>query len=445
MNVMHHRMVGTTVLAAMLTAGCSGGQRMQPFVANGTQPPQLAASRTLNATPQASSYRVLYNFGSGSTDGIYPGPGLIDVHGTLYGSTFGGGTALQNYGGYGTVYSISLTGTERVMHSFGKSSGDGTHPGPAAGLVSANGTLYGTTYTGGTACASPSGCGTVYSVSLTGKEKVIYSFKGWSRQHPSATGPQSALTIVNGTLYGTTTAGGKYDNATLEHGGTVFSVNPTTGAARILHSFGHGTDGRFLEGSLVDVNDTLYGVTSFGGTGGKQRGGYGTVFSMSLTGTEHVLHNFGHNTTDGTYPYDTSGLLNVNGTLYGTTTAGGRYDRGTVFSISPAGTEHIVHVFNGSGDGNYPNAGLISVNGTLYGTTTKGGKYGLGTIFSVSPSGTERVLHDFGHGNDGQEPQGALLDVNGTLYGITSWGGKNGPTGGGLHKYGTVFTLTVPQ
>jgi uncharacterized repeat protein (TIGR03803 family) len=87
----------------------------------------------------------------------------------------------------------------------------------------------------------------------------------------------------------------------------------------------------------------------------------------------------------------------VNGTLYGTTSAGGGtgcYSGsgcGTVYSVSPTGSEAVLHTFGGSPDGSTPYAGLIDVNGTLYGTTAGGGAArcrvygGCGTVFALTP------------------------------------------------------------
>src|SRR5689334_9439977 len=68
-------------------------------------------------------------------------------------------------------------------------------------------------------------------------------------------------------------------------------------------------------------------------------------------------------------------LINVNGTFYGTTESGGAYGNGTVFTMSPKGTEQVQYSFKGNvdGDGIDPYAGFINVNGTLYGTTESGG------------------------------------------------------------------------
>src|ERR1700719_222189 len=63
---------------------------------------------------------------------------------------------------------------EKVLHSFAGPPGDGTEP--LAGLINVNGTLYGTTIYGGASCGS-GGCGTVFSVDpTTGAETVLYSF-----------------------------------------------------------------------------------------------------------------------------------------------------------------------------------------------------------------------------------------------------------------------------
>src|SRR5580704_15725375 len=64
----------------------------------------------------------------------------------------------------------------------------------------------------------------------------------------------------------------------------------------------------------------------------------------------------------------------------------------------------VLHSFKGGfADGEEPFAGLVNVKGTLYGTTDKGGAYGDGTVFSITPSGTETVLYSFKGGpGDGE-------------------------------------------
>lgn len=186
---------------------------------------------------------------------------------------------------------------------------------------------------------------------------------------------------------------------------------------------------------MINVHGTLYGGTTFGGGSS----GYGTVYRISTSGSEKVLHSFGGG--DGANPM--GNLFDVNGTLYGTTSAaGGVHSRGTVYSISTTGVEKVLYDFrtaHGGHDGETPYAGLIDVKGTLYGTTDQGGGAPLyGVVYSVSTAGAETVLHRFGNGPDGAHPWAGLVNVKGTLYGTTLEGGS-GCSGGGC---GTVFALT---
>jgi uncharacterized repeat protein (TIGR03803 family) len=201
-------------------------------------------------------------------------------------------------------------------------------------------------------------------------------------------------------------------------------------------------DGYGPRGSLLDVNGTLYGVTYLGGASGSSSEGYGMVYALATSGKEKVLYSF-QGPPDGSEPF--SGLINVNGTLYGTTFSGGKsgcqnnFGCGVVYSITTSGSEKVLYRFKGGSDGGNPDASLLEVNGTLYGTTAFGGTNGLGTIFSYSTSGGEQVLHSFG-GSDGADPEADMIDVSGTLYGTTYYGGYEKGCGG--KGCGTVFALT---
>ena len=59
-------------------------------------------------------------------------------------------------------------------------------------------------------------------------------------------------------------------------------------------------------------------------------------------------------------------------------------------------------------------------DGTVFGTTTLGGAYGLGVVFSYGSQGF-KVVHDFTGGRDGGKPMGGLtLGPDDYLYGATS-------------------------
>ncbi len=382
--------------------------------------------------------------------GKYPQAPLIDVGGILYGTTNNGGAFRSRktcHGGCGTVFSITTGGVVKVLHSFGNAQ-DGQYP-AQAGLVDVGGTLYGTTSAGGAF-----GGGTVFSITTDGVENVLHSFGG---QGDGTEPIGGSLLEVRGTLYGTTWGGGAYGSQTcpafIEAAGcgTVFSIT-TSGTEKVLHSFGNGDDAEHPWAGLVHfgTGTTLYGTTFFGGTDrtctGGNGTGCGTVFSITTSGTEKVLHSFGKG-HDGKYPQ--ARLLPVHGALYGTTAYGGADGAGTVFVVTTDGEATILHSFNNlyRYDGNVPDAGLIDVKGTLYGTTYFGGGCDEGTVYSVTTAGAETVLHGFCNGvNDGSTPWAGLVNVHGLLYG-TTWLGGGRPIHCGHPGHptgcGTVYSITT--
>jgi len=285
---------------------------------------------------------------------------LTVLNGTLYGTTYGGGSS-----SYGTIFKITTAGSESVIYSF-KGTPDGE--GPHAGLTALNGALYGTTEFGGTTCPDYGslGCGTVFKVTSSGIESVLYSFKGT----PDGEGPYAGLTELRGSLYGTTVLGGLGV-------GTVFAAS-TSGTENVLYSFKGAPDGAEPFAGLTVLSSTLYGTTPVGGTSG-----YGTVFAVSTSGTETVPYSF-KGGKDGEGP--SAPVIAVKGALYGTTDSGGDSECtcGTVFETNVSGTEHVLYAFKGNPDGANPFGGLTLLNRKLYGTTDVGG-YGDGTVFSISP------------------------------------------------------------
>jgi uncharacterized repeat protein (TIGR03803 family) len=393
----------------LLLAGCGGSTPLSPSLAGPSTALRAPTAERMHPS-YTYTYNVLYNFKGAPGDGAYPYTALINVKGTLYSTTQGGGANSE-----GTVFSIKAGRTEETMlHSFG-GSGDGAYP--FAGLINVDGTLYGTTETGGV-----NNDGTVFSITPSGTETVLHSFGG------SGDGvyPCAGLINVKGTLYSTTDEGGSNNE------GTVFSITPS-GTETVLHSFGRSGDGTYpFVADLLDVKGKLYGTTPSGGADGD-----GTLFSITPSGKEKVLYSFKGGSGDGASPY--GNVINVNGTFYGMTYAGGsgsctsNYSSGcgTVFSTTRSGKETMLYSFKGSGDGGYPEAGLINAKSTLYGTTDFGGAENVGTVFSITPSGTETVLHSFATSGDGEHPSDDLLNVKGWLYGTAYSGGSN--------DYGAIF------
>ncbi len=383
----------TTAFAAAASlivalAGCSGGGAMQTT-------PQAQSPAATGAALQspAAVFKTVHVFSRahGSSDGTNPPSDLLDLEGQLYGTTNAGGANDQ-----GAVFAITPAGDEKIVYSF-RGGSDGKIP--YAGAIAVNGTLYGTTYYGGAAKCQVFyvGCGIVYSLSPSGTEKVLHRFVGVA----DGAFPEAALTSVNGVLYGTTYAGGK---SKCSNGcGTVFAITPG-GAEKVLHAFSGGNDGAEPYAGLIAVKGVLYGTTSIGGGSGcTYQEGCGTVFEITPSGTEKVLYAFAGG-IDGEQP--AASLIAVNDVLYGTTLFGGgkKGSCGTVFSLTLAGTKQKLHTFDQT-DGCAPSAKLIDVNGTLYGTTQGWGS-DHGTLFSISMSGTFKKLYSLPGGAGGNSSAG---------------------------------------
>jgi uncharacterized repeat protein (TIGR03803 family) len=369
----------------------------------------------IGASAQAQSFAVLHKF-AGSPDGATPLSGLIrDTAGNLYGITQGGGAF-----GYGTVFEVDAAGTETLIYSFAGSP-DGAYPTYGGLLRDTSGNLYGVTDQGGAF-----GYGTVFEVDAAGTETVIYSFAG----SPDGAYPMGRLIRdTEGNFYGITNEGGA------SNFGTVFKLD-VGGTEGVLYSFAGSPDGAYpMEGVIRDTEGNFYGTTQQGGSSN-----FGTVFKLSTSGAETVLHAFTRVEGDGGYP---NGPLvrDSKGNLYDTTQDGGGYSNGTVFKLSKAGKETVLYAFVRRSGGTNPIAGLVrDSKGYAYGTTEYGGVLNNGTVFKLSKTGKEAVLHSF-KGTDGAYPYAVLVrDSKGNFYGTSSEGGNsscNAPYGCGV-----VFRVT---
>jgi uncharacterized repeat protein (TIGR03803 family) len=344
------------------------------------------------ATTAASAqiYTDLYNFDG--THGANPTGILAQGRdGNLYGTTQYGGKSGHSYG---TVFGITPTGTERVLYNFSSE----RLSDPMGGLtLGTDGNFYGTTQLY---------CGTIFKISKSGNMTVLYYFEdnreaGCFPQAPPIEG-------TDGNFFGTTMGNGKFSPATaykITPSGALTFVNlPGSSLGPLLQ----GTDGNF------------YGTTSDGGANGG-----GTVFKISPRGALTILYNFCSQSscTDGSYP--SGGLVQAtDGNFYGATELGGLNQYGTVFKITPAGTLTTLHSFLGGIDGWEPYGGLVqATDGNLYGTTANGGTSGAGVIFQITLGDVYSVLYTF-DGTHGAEPWGALMQhTNGKIYGTTWTGG----------------------
>lgn len=299
---------------------------------------------------------------------------IADPAGNLYGVTIDEGAVL------GTVFKVTPTGSETTLHAFHGGS-DGDTPAGAL-LMDAAGALYGTTAFGGSADCSGNGCGIVYRLASDGTESVLHIFSGTDGAQPNG----GLVADKAGTFYGVTRLGGVGCQG---FGcGTVYKLSPS-GRQRVLYAFKGDIDGETPVGELaIDKQGNLFGVASGGNSlcGSQHDLFCGIVFMIAPDGTKSILHAF--DGAEGDSP--TAGLVvDRSGNLYGTTEAGGSgcgaQGCGLVFRIAPDGTYTILHDFTGGEDGMAPDAPLVLTRkGHLFGTTVSGGK-GYGTIFEITP------------------------------------------------------------
>jgi uncharacterized repeat protein (TIGR03803 family) len=410
-------------LAVLIFSACS-----QPSAPVAPQPMQQSAERALPGI--ASSPRLphpVYAF-AGDPDGSRPASQLQLFNGTLYGTTTRGGANDS-----GAVFALNQAGQERVLYSFpAHSNGLDLLYAP---LTEMNGVLYGTLPSGGTTNAF----GMVFSVDpATGVGEILHRFQG----PPDGIVPTAGLVALNGMLYGTTDQGGT--SKTCNYGcGTVFILDPT-GKERALYSFqgiskGGQVDGSVPTAAVTIVNGALYGTTAFDGATGETPvfTGCGTVFEINAAGEKTMLHRFLQGRGEGCNPV--GALLFFDGALYGTTSGGGHAGYGTIYKITLAGKERVLYSFaGGAEDGASPSSGLVAFNGKLYGTTPMGGedgkKFDHGALYELNPrTNVERILYRFDF-QRGSRPASALTVVGSELYGTASVGGAN-------HN-GTVFAIT---
>jgi uncharacterized repeat protein (TIGR03803 family) len=419
----------------------------------------LVAMSALSGLPVATTadaqmtFSTLYTF-TNAADGSNPygNPyGVIVASNTIFGTTTFGGAA-----GNGTLFSVGLNGAGfKPIYSFtaldattGTTNADGA--GPNAIILVGN-TLFGTTTSGGVG-----GNGTIFSVTTNGTGfRTLHSFTATDANTGTNTDgaqPYAGVILAGGTLYGTTSAGGKFAN------GNVFSLN-TNGAAFLnLHSFTAldaatsttNADGAQPYAGLIQAGNFLYGGATYGGTAGN-----GTLFALTTNGLLFTnLHNFSAldtatqtSNTDGAFP---NGLVIAGKTLFGTANGGGAFGSGNVFAVNTNGTGFtnfysFTPTNTGTGinvDGAYPIVGLYLGGSNLYGTAPEGGASGNGTVFSIATNGTGfTTVYSFtaldsatGTTNsDGAVPQGGVFFAGNSLFGTAYYGGGAGD--------GTIFRL----
>jgi uncharacterized repeat protein (TIGR03803 family) len=421
-------MIRLSVFSLALCIGAAACS--QPGTSLPSSPANVSRAGSAASSDGSPRYKLLYSFMKSS--GAKPQAGLTPVGTLFYGTTREGGAH-----DLGTIFELTRSGRERALYSL-KGGDDGASP---RGLVAAYGALYGIAEYGGT-----ENNGAIFKFDpSSGKFEVIYRFKGGTQDGYR---PVSALIAANRMLYGTTARGGS-DGCRETHAvgcGTVFEVSQS-GKERVLYRFAGNRDGQLPLAGLRLHEGELFGTTRYGGST-FCKSGCGTVYAVSLNGKERVVHAFdggsgGHE--DGAFPE--APLVAFSGLLYGTTDNGGGSDNctdgcGTVFEVSAGGKERILHKFEGH-DGAFLCAPLLVEGGTFYGTAAGGASHGDGNVFELELSGKFRELYEFKGSPDGDYPVAPLAAGKGAaarrpFYGTTMSGGMEG-----CHRgCGTIFSIS---
>lgn len=296
---------------------------------------------------------ILHAFSS--SDGEAPDGGvLLTRSGKLYGTASAGGSS-----GNGVLFSLSAKGKYKVLHDFSDTDGSFLR----GDLIrDKDGNLYGTGLFG-----SANDAGTVYKYAPNGTFTVLHAFNVTDGEFPE----HGVVSDQAGNLYGVTAFGGADDN------GTVYKIAPN-GTFTTLYTFTGGADGGFPYGGMdIDKDGNLYGSTVEGGANDD-----GTVFELAQDGTLTTLYDFTGG-ADGSSPQ--SDVLLVGKNVYGANDEGGdpTCQCGVVYEVTSKGKAKVLHTFTAATGGEY-SAGLVQNNGTLYGTASSLGANSDGVVFSLT-------------------------------------------------------------
>jgi len=304
-------------------------------------------------------------------------------------------------------------------------------------LEGPDGAFYGTAFNGGL-YGQGFGDGYIFRTTADGFGGNIYSFTDGN----DGDNPMGALAQGPGNeMYGTA-QNGAYAN------GVIFTITPD-GVFRVIHTFAKNPvlEGSYPTGGLaLNAAKTLfYGTTEGGGVGSN-----GVVYSVTLSGSVKRLHSFsamvGGKNTDGAQP--TSGLiLGGDGYLYGVTPSGGKYGKGVIYRITPAGAFAPLYYFpavnseSENVDGATPMGELTkTAAGVFYGVANSGGPDGDGLIYKITttPKFTYTRYYYFTGGSTGAFPIDMTLGPSGSLWGMTSGGSDAGGSFFGIYPNETV-------
>lgn len=227
----------------------------------------------------AGAFTTLYSFCAQThcADGETPGALTLGNDGNFYGTTFVGGA-----NGNGTVFQITPTGTLTTLHSFCSEGGCADGWQPTSLIQGIDGNFYGTTNTGGA-----NNGGTAFQLTPAGVLTPLYSFCS-ATNCADGKGPNSLGEDSSGNIYGASTAGGFVSAKWPSGCGTLFSLT-LNGVLTTLYDFctetGVSQNGAYPDAVVQIANGSFYGTTLLGGAKLDVlncESGCGVLYSLSL-------------------------------------------------------------------------------------------------------------------------------------------------------------------
>jgi hypothetical protein len=443
MRRVRHWRLRHSAIRAFAMAGVLFASSVQP---SGAQSPASARLQTLHVF-------------SGGSDGSNPAGGLISApDGTLYGTTyFGGSSSRICLGiGCGVVFQVRPPAVEGGHWAFAtiyrfQGAGDGELPTSPLARDDGSGALYGTTFgdrivpNGNVFRLAPPAAGGADAWTF----ENIYIFRGGA--DGTLIDASTSLVVANGLVFGITRDGGSSAGCGSHGCGTFFVLTPpaASGAAwtkAVLFSFPGGVGGGapisttgFDASGAIDIATT----DKHGAIVRLSPPSAETATGRVMSWTERVLYRFSGG-LDGDLPFAL--VLGRHGTVDGVA-GDGSYQGGIAFELSPPAVpaapwrKRTIYAFkpggfNGNGG---PSSLAAAPNGALVGARFGDVDFGAGAIFRLAPPDTAGSAWEFStpwnfntEGGPSRNPESVVPGAFGGLYGVLN---------GGDSDFGAVFAL----